>query len=358
MSHEVDILAVGDKSQSGDAFALRFGDLTDPTKQKVVIIDGGFKDSGSGEKLVERINKEYQTNHVDLVISTHPDQDHISGLTTVLEKMDVDLLWMHRPWAKSEEIKKMAEDRTLLAELGASKFKKSLEQAYDLEKLAEQNDVAIEEPFQGKSAFDGVLNVLGPSEDYYLKLAGEFEKGAQYSLAEKAKRIISEFWHKDELVDPEPNAVGARNNSSVILLAIFGDKHFLFCGDAGVEAITLANDYALANGYNIANQIHYFHVPHHGSKRNLGPTLLDSLMGPIQPEGYESGKVAFISAAVEGGTKHPSPRVINALIRRGVKVSPATCGSDQCYKSIDRPTRPGWGPIVHLEFINSYEEED
>ncbi|MGD0576692.1 MAG: hypothetical protein ABSA74_01275 [Candidatus Staskawiczbacteria bacterium] len=358
MSYEVDIIAVGDKSQSGDALALRFGDLTSSIKnQRIVVIDGGFKDSGSGEKLVKRINEEYGTNHVDLVISTHPDQDHISGLYTVLEKMDVDTLWMHQPWHRSEQIKRLAEDRSLFAELSANKIKKSLEQAYDLEKLADEKGVAIEEPFQGKSAFDNVLHVLGPSEEYYLKLVSEFEKGGTYSLTEKVKCLISELWHKDELVEPEPNTVSPRNNSSVILLTQFGADHFLFCGDAGTEALHCASDYALAGDYNIASQVRYYQVPHHGSKRNLGPSILDKIIGPIQPENYKNGKSAFISAAVDGGTSHPSPRVINALIRRGVTVNPPTCGVDQCFRSEDMPMRPGWKPVTPLEFLSSYEED-
>ena len=54
MAYEVDILAVGNESKSGDAIALRFGDfVNNPSDQTIVVIDGGFRDSG--KKLVERI---------------------------------------------------------------------------------------------------------------------------------------------------------------------------------------------------------------------------------------------------------------------------------------------------------------
>lgn len=357
MAYEVDVLAVGDESKSGDAIALRFGNFVlNPDEQKIVIIDGGFKESG--EKLVKRIREDYGTNHVDLVISTHPDQDHLSGLHVVLEEMDVETLWMHQPWHKSEEVKKMAEDRSLLAQLGAGKIKKSLESAYDLEKLAISKGVVIEEPFQGKSAFDNLLHVLGPSEDFYFSLVSEFEKGgAGPSIVAKAKRLIAEAWHKDELIEPEPNATSPRNNTSVILLARL-DKHFLFCGDAGVEAMHHATDYAAAGGYDIASGVHYHQVPHHGSKRNIGPSVLSKIIGPIQPLGYEGHKHAFISAAVNGDPKHPSKRVMNAFTRRGVRVIPATCGKDQCFRSDDVPVRAGWQSIAPVGFIDSYEEED
>ncbi len=361
MAYEVDIIAVGEESSSGDAFALRFGDfINKPGDQRVVVIDGGFKDSG--EKLVNRIRNEYGTNHVDLVISTHPDNDHISGLHVVLDELDVDTLWMHRPWYKSEQIKKSAEDRSLMAELTADKIKKSLESAYDLEKLANKKGVTIEEPYQGKSAFDNTLHVLSPSEEFYCALVSEFEKGGVVSVAsmvEKTKRVISEMWHRDELAEPEEDAVHPRNNSSVILLAQFGDKHFLFCGDAGVKALNHATDYATRGSYDIATRVTYYQVPHHGSKRNLGPTILDRIVGPIhQTENYRNGKQAFISAAVKGAPKHPSNRVINALTRRGVAVNPPTCGGDQCFHSPDVPTRPNWHNLTPFGFLPTYEEDD
>ena len=108
MSYEVDIRAVGDESKSGDAIALRFGEfITDPNSQRVVVIDGGFRDSG--EDLVKHIKGFYETNTVDLVIATHPDNDHVSGLRVVLEEMEVLELWMHRPWAHGAQVRSLVE---------------------------------------------------------------------------------------------------------------------------------------------------------------------------------------------------------------------------------------------------------
>lgn len=356
MSHEVDVHAVGEESKSGDAIALRFGDFSDPLKQYVVVIDGGFR--SSGDKLVKRIKEEYGTTYVDLVISTHPDSDHINGLQVILEQLTVGELWMHTPWNISDDVKKIAEDRGLIETGFSNKIKKSLQAAYDLEKLAIEKGVKIVEPFEGLSAFNDIIHVLGPSLDYYVELAAQFEdsagKSTLGSLLEKIKNFISEKWDDEKLVDPEENAVNARNNSSVITLVRL-DKHFLFLGDAGVPAITNAADYADSKNYNIAAMVDYIHVPHHGSKRNLGPTILDRIVGPILPQGQETGKIAFISAA-QGHPKHPSKRIRNAFLRRGHKVS-ETCGNDHCFKSSDVPTRPGWGPITYVEFCEEYEEE-
>ena len=47
MGYEVDFIGVGEQ-KSGDAIALRWGNLAgDRSEQRVVIIDGGFKESGT-----------------------------------------------------------------------------------------------------------------------------------------------------------------------------------------------------------------------------------------------------------------------------------------------------------------------
>ena len=91
MGYEVDIIGVGQESKSGDAIAIRWGNLFGSrSAQTVVIIDGGFRETG--EDVVEHITKYYGTDSIDTVISTHPDQDHINGLAVVLDEFVVGQL--------------------------------------------------------------------------------------------------------------------------------------------------------------------------------------------------------------------------------------------------------------------------
>lgn len=82
MGYEIDWHAVGEESKSGDAITTHWGNLYSETRRErcVVVIDGGFKDTG--DTIADHIVQHYNTNHVDLVISTHPDNDHINGLLT------------------------------------------------------------------------------------------------------------------------------------------------------------------------------------------------------------------------------------------------------------------------------------
>lgn len=83
---EIDFLAVGEESSGGDAITLRYGNLHGPrSEQTVIVIDGGFVDSG--EQLVEHSRNHFNTDEVDVVVSTHPDQDHAGGLKVVLEEL-------------------------------------------------------------------------------------------------------------------------------------------------------------------------------------------------------------------------------------------------------------------------------
>src|SRR5438552_11720815 len=142
MSYEVDIRAVGDESQSGDAIALRYGILTPGGEaERVVVIDGGFKDSG--KDLVEFIRQYYRTSRVDIVVSTHPDNDHVSGLEVVVEELTVGELWMHRPWRHAETVRAYVEEKRITTRQFSDRLKRSLEAAYELEKLALRKNILI-----------------------------------------------------------------------------------------------------------------------------------------------------------------------------------------------------------------------
>src|SRR5690242_10378733 len=100
MGYEIDFLQVGSGEKGGDAIAIRFGDLLTEGWQRVVVVDGGF--TTTGETMVQHIKEYYNTSTVDLLISTHPDQDHVAGLATVIQELTVRNVVMHRPWLHTD----------------------------------------------------------------------------------------------------------------------------------------------------------------------------------------------------------------------------------------------------------------
>jgi beta-lactamase superfamily II metal-dependent hydrolase len=361
LGYEIDFLAVGEGSRSGDAIAVRFGNLYgERDEQRVIVIDGGFLDDG--EALVEHIKKWYGTDRVDLVVSTHPDNDHTAGLKVVLRELQVDELWMHRPWAHARKVGESmwseATELQVTAKSAATRLTKAIQDAEDLEEIANSLGVPIREPFLGVSALDDAVVVLGPTKEYYESLLPGFRKSMSELMLEE--RAISRF---GEVVARVRESMGhetlkdngqtsPENNSSAVIHIKTDSRRFLFTGDAGIPALSRVADVLEQAGVDPTTQW-FFQAPHHGSRANVGPTVLDRLVGAAGVRDDESWR-SFISAAPDGSPTHPSRRVTNALIRRGASVR-VTRGESQCLKC-DAPARDGWGPSEAEPFHDEVED--
>ncbi len=367
--YEIDFLAVGDESKSGDALALRFGNLYgEREEQAVIVIDGGFIDDG--KNIISHIKNYYDgTDTVDLVIATHPHGDHIAGLETVLKEMDVKELWMHRPWDETHtnNISGWFVDGRVTDRSVREALRKSLDTARELERIAENNGVPIVEPFVGscKNFGFGSIYIAGPTKEYYESLLPSFaatpeSKGAFATLltgaTERLREVLAsvlESWDKETLDDS--GETSAENNSSTIILLEVENKHLLFTGDAGIPALTNAMD--LLEHYGITHEeLRFIQVSHHGSKRCIGPTILNRLVGSKLPhEKRDTRKMtAFCSCAVNGEPKHPAKKVTNAFRRRGAPVY-ATQGSGWWHHN-NAPNRDGWSAGSPLPFYDEVEE--
>ena len=359
MGFEIDFLAVGEGERSGDAIAMRLWKTG--AQPAVIVIDGGTK--VSGQNLVDHIKKHYNTTSVDLVIASHSDSDHTSGLTEVLDQLTVKRLWMHLPWKHAAQIEDLFRDPRVSADSVKAALRKSLENARELESIAKKKNVPITEPFSDSVNGDGPLVVLSPSTKYYENLLpyfrgtpiakeepGRFQKVV--TAAVEAIKRLAENWGLETLTDPNENESSAENNSSVVLLVKWIDKQFLFTADAGVPALTEAINYAQAKGIDLRAS-GFIQIPHHGSKHNVGPSILNQVIGPKKSD-ESFNKTACVSAAKDGEPNHPAKKVINAFKRRGAETF-ATKGESLCHRSDDAPGR-GWGNATPLPFYPQVEE--
>lgn len=360
---ELDFLAVGNGERSGDAIVLRWGNLNGSQgNQFVMVVDGGTQESGKG--IVEHIRNYYLTDYIDLVVSTHPDADHASGLSVVLEEMEVGRLWMHRPWEHASEIRGLFKNGRITEKGLRETIRKSLEDARELETIANLKRIPIEEPFSDVGTSYQGIHIINPSVKFYEGLLPYFretpEPKAEPSLLEKfisgTKEMIkrtAENWGIETLSDPEDGATSAENNSSVVLLLRIDGHDILLTGDAGVPALTEAAESAEKLGVNLQT-LSFIQIPHHGSKRNVGPTILNRIVGPKKQQRL-TNCTAFISASKEGEPKHPAKKVVNAFKRRGAEVY-ATQGITVNHRSNDAPVRWGWRPVTPLPFYEQVEE--
>jgi len=353
MNYEIEFLPVGNGDSSGDAIVIRYGDEND---YKIMVVDGGTKESSL--KLVEHIKTHYGTTYIDYVVNTHPDQDHASGLSVVMEELIVGELWIHRPWEHTSEIIDYFKDQRMTEASLAERLKEKFSASYALEKIANEKAIIINEPYQGE--WIGDFHVMSPSKTWYLhELIPSFNKTPE-------KKNILESSFKDFIIEgiksifetmhietlKEDGETSSDNESSTILYAVFNEKGFLLTGDAGIKALNHANDYAVKKGVTLSNNLKFVQVPHHGSRRNVAPSILDKLLGS---KGQEENKTAFISAGKEA-KKHPRDIVVNAFIRRGCKVIATKGTTKRHYKGM--PEREGWSSVEPMKFSDKVEEYD
>lgn len=299
---DIDFLWVGEKTKTGDAITCQF---TDPStgREAVLVIDGGFTDDGT--RIAEHVRHHYGTTKVDLMVCTHPDDDHIKGLFGALEELDVDRLLVHRPAAYGYT---------------GDNVKSSLVE--DLIATARRNGTTVEHQFAGTTYFGGALTVAGPTEPYYRQtLEEQVEYGSPTAtlgrIIAKAANTVMEAIRNigsdpGETLTDDNGGTTPRNNSSIILNLAVDGYRALFTGDAGVPALTQAADFLDLSGR--SSPLSFFDIPHHGSRHNLDPETLDRLLGP-NSNGVQRGS-AFVSVGQEA---HDFPRseVANAIYRRG-----------------------------------------
>jgi beta-lactamase superfamily II metal-dependent hydrolase len=342
--YEVDLLSVeaedGPSSKSGDAIAARFS-VPGWSRPAVVVIDAGFR--AAGEAMCEHITTYYKTDIIDLVISTHPDTDHINGLPVVLENMSVVNLLVHQPRQYAGK---------------AAKDFRNIEVVDDLLTIAKRKGTTVAQPFAGAMYFGTQLRILGPTEAYYKELVeahlDEVRSGSASASKGTSETLLAKFLRKrssgsvallpkETLTDD--GETGPRNNMSVITLVQVDGHRILFTGDAGIPALTQAADaYEAQIGSFSTVGIDLFQAPHHGSHHNVGRTILDRILGQ-SGAGYQ--EVSAMISSAKADEDHPSPKVVNALLRRGCEVV-ATEGHGKQWSSSDAPSRPGWAPVTPM----------
>lgn len=350
MNYEVDFLPVGEGS--GDAIVIRYGDESDGYSLHVV--DGGRTETA--QTILNHINGFYPGYYINHMVLSHADDDHATGLVGVMEKMEVKHLWMNRPWLYAAEILHHFHGNFTLQGL-IDNIKERHPYLVELERLAIRQGTVIHEVFQGAQI--GAFTVLTPTRDRYVNSIPDFGKtptkyaaeaadvqrfGLLRSLVEGAKKLL-EDWDVETLA--KTTETSASNESCVVQYAVLGGKAVLLTADVGPIGLTEAADFGAQLGF---DRPKFVQVPHHGSRHNVTPEVLDRWLGPKQPQGTKVGS-AFCSV---GSNKHDYPRgqVTNAFIRRGFKVF---CTRTKWISHYDGPGHPNMVTATAEEFANEVE---
>jgi beta-lactamase superfamily II metal-dependent hydrolase len=322
MPYEIDFLQVGDSN--GDAIVVRYGN--DLSGYKLHVVDGGLTETS--EKINAHIQEFYPGYWIDHMVLSHADNDHACGLIGVLEKFEVKHLWMNRPWLYAKEALQHFHGNFTLQGLIES-IKERHPYLVELEQLALQKGTQIHEVFQGAQI--GAFTVLAPSRQRYIDLIPDLDKtptsyksedlsprsyGLFRSAVDAAKKWLDESWDVETLSSNPQPPTSASNEGCVVQYGTLGDGDFaLLTADVGPVGLAEAANYAHTLQLLRPN---FVQMPHHGSRHNVTPEVLNLWLGPRVPPGEYVG-TAFCSVGAEK-LDYPRGQVKNAFIRRGFKV--------------------------------------
>jgi competence protein ComEC len=229
---EIDFFDVG----QGDSIFI------ETTSQNQILIDGG-----PGSSVLEKLGKEmpFWDRTIDLVVLTHPEIDHMSGLIEVLKRYKVEnVLWTG--------VKK---DTTEY-----EKWSKTLEK-------------------------EGANIIIA--------------KAGEKIIAGKAE--IEVLWPLESMENQE---LSESNDSSVILRMVYGQKSFLFTGDAA----RTSEESLVSGGALIDSDV--LKIGHHGSKTSSSDEFLEK----ISPE------IGVIEVGKENRYGHPNQDVLDRLQKYAIKI--------------------------------------
>lgn len=339
---EVDFLPAS-QSKSADAILIRVGTFSyeDPSDndQKVVLIDSGYTECGVGIK--EHLRRYYGKPHIDYVFITHPDRDHIAGFNALLDDKNVSIghVYIHDPWEHCVEIFKRDKDGRRTRNSVERKIDEAFELLGDVLEKLDDRKIPHEEFFAGDYKFidDYVIDVLGPSEDYYKSIVKDF-------VLEDCSGQGGESVYEDEptLASPddkcflrEPATSPKNRTSMILLLSRYADGNqeplFLFTGDAGVDSLERAYKHAVKDLTVNLHGLQKFQLPHHGSVKNVSRNVLR----------FFSADSYVVSASTKE-EHHPSKPLINYIVEWLDK--PVLCATEDyqlCLRFDGAPSR-GW----------------
>jgi beta-lactamase superfamily II metal-dependent hydrolase len=349
---EIDFLPVGDSN--GDAICIQYT-VNANGGVWVHVVDGAYAETG--ECIVEHIQTHYGRNfYIDHMVLSHADNDHATGLVEVMKRMTVKNLWMNRPWKYAVQTIGHFHQGYTLDGL-ERKMREMHPYLVDLEREAIRQGTQIHDVFQGVQI--GKFTVLAPSRDRYIRLIPDLDRtptrmtsggilsDAFGGVLQKAREYLDETWDIETLSN-NPDPTSASNETSVVQYAELEGKRILLTADVGPEGLEEAADYAVQRGF---LRPHIIQIPHHGSRRNVTPYILDRWLGA------KVGRSVVVGSAIcsvgDGKDEYPRGQVNNAFLRRGYPVY-VTRGAPLMHHS---GSKRGWGDAKPLPFMARVEDK-
>jgi len=326
MGFYIEMISVGE----GDSFLLTLD--TSKNTEAHVLIDGG--NGERADMIIDHV-KEYAGGHLNLVIGTHLDDDHIGGLIPLIEneKIKVDTLILNTPgnFQRWLQLRTVLKSFTKVAPL--QKIEKNLESTNRLLEAAKKKKIPVESALSGQSwkCGDVKLVVLNPTKE---RLEAAWAEKIVEDITKLGKNFLQQYLVEKGEQAP-PTSLG--NDASIIVELIYkGSFYALFTGDAGtgvIKEVTPGKSYQ------------FLKVPHHGSKTGLDEDLVKQLKPSI----------AYIPVG-ENPHGHPNIETLDILKKYGATTYCSEKTKDcrkeckdhdftvLCHRK-DKSSREGWSTV-------------
>lgn len=250
--NEVESIISQNKTENLEVYFLDVGQadcILIRQSQNNMLIDAGKEITG--ERLVSYL-KSLGIEKFSYIVGTHPHEDHIGGLSKIID-------------------------------------------AFEIEKIFMPNVVTT------TTTFENVLDAVAKKKNFMTKAENSLTKknlslsipivGDKFSMGDCQFTVVS--------VGNDENDV---NSSSIVLKLQFGEKAFLFTGDATVETEKRMLDKDI--------RADVLKVGHHGSSGSSSRDFLNK----VQPSD------AVISVGANNNYRHPSSKILDRLSNMGINI--------------------------------------
>lgn len=266
------------KALNGDCILISYGE----NYESHILVDGGmgFECIKQLKRNIENIKREEQK--LNLVILTHIDNDHISGMLKIFSMNDFDFGIIEKMWFNyGENLKKelgiSSCNNIEKVFLSSEKSKISFAQARDLESVLLKNKVDNTTAMKNEvyEIFNAKIILVSPSLGILRKLNETSEKK---KLKEVKISAINDYSKSVEYLNNKKfdENISLENKSSIAFIFEWSGKKILFLGDAAASEIV---DTLSEMGYSSENplEIACCKISHHASKHNTSNELIKML---------------------------------------------------------------------------------
>jgi len=277
-------------ARHGDAIWIEYGDPAAPHR---ILIDGGARKATRdtiSDLIAQRIDPAASPDF-ELIVLTHIDADHITGLLNLLEDRSVPLRprdvwfngWEHMPddllgAEQAERLSKAIRERGLPWNAAFAGHAVRLDGTYDDPYLAPLPAITLPGGMR--------LTLLSPTYKTLADLKPKWKEEVEAAglvpgggppperpddLLGGAAKPLDPDTDAMERFSPDPSKANA---GSIAFLAEFEGRSALLTGDAHAPVLEASIGVLLGSRQMEKLAVDVFKVPHHGSKYNLSPGLL------------------------------------------------------------------------------------